>query len=115
VNCASKNPKDPTFLVLNALLDTGANCNVISNRFSTSFILETNSKRRIRFANTGNSQEATMSMDSMVGLIVFFLNPSSFFHNDGGGGIYMCGEEWHNPEMPNLITRENSGLNVKHS
>ena len=46
--------------MLNALLDTGANCNVISNRFSTSLILETNSKRRIRFANTGNSQEATM-------------------------------------------------------
>jgi hypothetical protein len=46
----------------------------------------------IRFANTGNSQEATMSMDSMVGLIVFFLNPSSFFHNDGGGGdLYVRG------------------------
>ena len=60
MTCASKNPKDPTFIVLNALLDTGANCNVISNRFSTSLIFETNSKRRIRFANTGNSQEATM-------------------------------------------------------
>ena len=60
MNCASKNPKDPTFIVLNALLDTGANCNVISNRFSTFLTLETNSKRRIRFANTGNSQEASM-------------------------------------------------------
>ncbi len=60
MNCATKNPKDPTSIMMNALLDTGANCNVISNRFSSILNLEVHSKRRIRFANTGNSQEASI-------------------------------------------------------
>jgi hypothetical protein len=56
----SKNPKDPPSIELNALLDTGANCNVISNRFSGILTLEKHAKRSIRFANTGNSQEASI-------------------------------------------------------
>jgi len=54
------NPKDPPSIELCALLDTGANCNVISNRYENLFQVSQNSKRRIRFATSDNSQQASV-------------------------------------------------------
>ena len=54
------NPKDPPSIELCALLDTGANCNVISKRYEHLFNVSNNSKRRIRFATEENSQLASI-------------------------------------------------------
>ena len=56
----SKNPKDPPQLELNVLLDTGANCNIISARFEHHFNISNFTKRRVRFATTTNSQLASV-------------------------------------------------------
>ena len=54
------NPKDPPSIELCALLDTGANCNVISKRYEHLFNVSGTSKRRIRFATEDNSQLASI-------------------------------------------------------
>ncbi len=56
----SKNPKDPTLVELNALLDTGANCNVVSKRHEHLFDVSEHSQRKIRFATNDNSQLASV-------------------------------------------------------
>ncbi len=56
----SKNPKDPPNIHLHALLDTGANCNIISNRHEHLFDVSCSPKRRIRFATDDNSQLASI-------------------------------------------------------
>jgi len=60
VKSESKNPKDPPQLELNALLDTGANCNIVSTRFENHFLVSDITKRRVRFATSTNSQLATV-------------------------------------------------------
>jgi hypothetical protein len=45
---------------MNALLDTGANCNLISIRFKHLFQISETSNRRIRFATAANSQMASV-------------------------------------------------------
>jgi hypothetical protein len=60
VKSNSKNPKDPPRIDFQALLDTGANCNVISNRHEHLFNVSQSSKRRIRFATDDNSQLASI-------------------------------------------------------
>jgi hypothetical protein len=50
-------------LLLKALLDTGANCNVISRRYQNHLQLSDNYKK-IAFANTGNSEMASMCLIS---------------------------------------------------
>ena len=56
----SKNPKDPPQLELRALLDTGANCNIIASRFENHFNISNLTKRRVRFATATNSQLASV-------------------------------------------------------
>ena len=60
VKSESMNPKDPPSIELCALLDTGANCNVISKRYEHLFNVSGTSKRRIRFATEDNSQLASI-------------------------------------------------------
>ena len=45
---------------MNVLLDTGANCNIISARFEHQFNISNFTKRRVRFATTTNSQLASV-------------------------------------------------------
>jgi hypothetical protein len=45
---------------MNALLDTGANCNLVSTRFKHLFQCSETAKRRIRFATAANSQLASV-------------------------------------------------------
>jgi hypothetical protein len=60
VKSESKNPKDPPQIELNVLLDTGANCNIMSARFEHHFNISNFTKRRVRFATTTNSQLASV-------------------------------------------------------
>ena len=66
------NPKDPPSIELCALLDTGANCNVISKRYEHLFNISDNSKRRIRFATESNSQLASLCNLSLSRRCTFF-------------------------------------------
>ena len=54
------NPKDPPNIDLKCLLDTGANCNVVSNRYEHLFPVSDSSKKCIRFATSDNSQFASV-------------------------------------------------------